>query len=175
MAAVLVVLCDFCTIAILGEMPITYAHPLCNSHSKNSTDAYIWAMHTPYTNKWLHFSAIFAEPHHLQTFCKMAVITWKVHVLHQCTLAVQRCIRDWAIGKKILRSPAGMVTIKFQSESPTFNEMTWIMSPPFPCSWLPRRPLPTKGFLSWLSTLGWHGPSHCETSEKPDCNQVKKS
>ena len=34
--------------------------------------------------------------------------------------------------------------------------MTSIKSCLFPCSWLPRRPSPMKGFLSWLGALRWH-------------------
>ena len=40
-----------------------------------------------------------------------------------------------------------------------------------PCSWLTRRPSPTRDFLSWLSALCWDGPSHCH-SQKLSRNQV---
>ena len=47
----------------------------------------------------------------------------------------------------------------------------WIKSHPFPCSWLPRWPLPTKGFLSWLCASRWHRLSQCHSRTLPR-NQV---
>ena len=48
---------------------------------------------------------------------------------------------------------------------------TWIKSGQFPCSWLPQRPSPTKGFLSWLGSHRWHGLSR-HHSRKVPWNQV---
>ena len=44
---------------------------------------------------------------------------------------------------------------------------TWVKSCQFPCSWLPWWPSPTKGFLSYLGTLGWHEPSCCHSQKLP--------
>ena len=44
---------------------------------------------------------------------------------------------------------------------------TWIKSLQFPCSWLPRRPSPTKGFSGWLGALRWHRPSPWHSQKLP--------
>ena len=61
----------------------------------------------------------------------------------------------------------GMVTIMFWSELQTFKEWLESKSRPSPCSWLPWRPSPIKGFLSWLGALCWHKPSHCHSWKLP--------
>ena len=55
-----------------------------------------------------------------------------------------------------------------------FLQINWFKFRPFTCPWLPRRPSPTKGFLSWLGALRWHGLSYRDARKLPRNQLVVK-